>query len=158
MYFNQDNERRQKSDSQRPANQCKIKYMTKVSTYCAFCRLPRSIYRKKGVNWVNVLQALGLACGSSYLIWRELDPRAMIIFVGSLAVMEIFILLRTRSEIECPHCGFDPVLYKRDPAKACEKVKLSIEARKEDPNVWLARRPPLRLPKRKRSSTREIVA
>ncbi len=43
----------------------------------------------------------------------------------------------------CDFCGFDPVLYKREPARAAEKVKAFIEARKTDPKMLLKPYPKL---------------
>jgi hypothetical protein len=130
----------------------------KLATYCAFCKLPRQVYRKRGVSLVNILQSLGMSAGLSFIFWRELDPRAMIFFVALLGFMEVGILLRGRAELQCPHCGFDPVMYKRSPEKTSEHVKKTIEARKEDPEVWLARKPPIRVGKRRKNSSREIIA
>ncbi len=127
--------------------------------YCAFCRNPRTIYRKSGSSGVNVLQAGGVSLLCTFLFWEKLDPRALLIFVVCLMILEVVIHFRTRSEIACPHCGFDPVLYLKNKDAACAKVKVHIAARQNDPNVWLARRPPLRFSKKKKSphSTRELV-
>jgi len=127
------------------------------SCYCAFCKMPRKIYRKRAVSFINFIQALGIAMAASFLFWQQLDPRALVIFVLALMIIEIGILVRNRYDAECPHCAFDPIVYVRDQVKACEKVKRHLEARKEDPDVWLARKPPIRLPGRKKKSTREIV-
>jgi hypothetical protein len=112
------------------------------------------------VGLVNILQAFGIALASSYIFWREVNPKAFIIFVVVLMVSESLIIFRRRMEMECPHCGFDPVLYVKNPEAACLKVKSKIELRQSDPDVWLARRPPLRFAKKrkKKNSTREIVA
>jgi len=47
--------------------------------------------------------------------------------------------------IVCNHCGFDPVLYVRNPEKAAEKVNRKLQERKNNPASVLAR--PLHLPK-----------
>jgi hypothetical protein len=131
--------------------------VSEISCYCAFCRMPRKVYRKNSLSLINFIQAVGIAASLSYVFWQELDPRALVVFVLSLMVIEIAILARRRYASECPHCGFDPLLYLRDQLKACEKVKNHLEARKEDPDVWLARKPPIRLPGRKKKSSREII-
>ena len=129
-----------------------------VHCYCAFCRNPRRVYRKQSLSFVNFLQALGIALSASYLFWRELNAKALLIFAIALMSLEIIIIIRTRIDSTCPHCGFDPVLYVRNREAACVKVKKYIELRQNDPDVWLARKPPLRFTKRKKkTSTHEIV-
>lgn len=80
-------------------------------------------------------------------IWREYDPRVMIVFVVCLAIGEVFVQIRWRMAVQCKHCGFDPVLYKKAPDVAAEKVKIHLQRRKKDPQFLLA--PPLNLPARK---------
>ena len=38
-------------------------------------------------------------------------------------ISEIFIQLRWRLTVACPRCGFDPVLYVKDPEKAARRVR-----------------------------------
>ncbi len=129
-----------------------------IYCYCAFCRNPRLVYRKQSISFVNILQALGVALALSYILWGRLSPKGIPIFVMTLILLEIAIVIRARVESTCPHCGFDPVLYVRNRELACEKVKRYIALRQNDPEVWLAHRPPLRFPKRKKKhSTKEIV-
>jgi hypothetical protein len=130
-----------------------------VLCYCAFCRNPRTIYRKAGSNLKNAGQAFALAFLTTFLFWGRVEPKGLLLFVGWLIVIETVIHFRARMEVACPHCGFDPVLYIRNKEAACEKVKRHIVARQSDPDVWLARKPPLRFAKRKRkgNSTRELV-
>jgi hypothetical protein len=129
-----------------------------IHCFCAFCRNPRRVYRKESVSLVNVLQALGIALASSYIFWGTLNAKALLIFAITLMSFEIAIVIRSRVDSTCPHCGFDPVLYSRNRDAACEKVKKYIALRQNDPDVWLARKPPLRFAKRKKKgSTKEIV-
>jgi len=130
-----------------------------IHCYCAFCRNPRQVYRKQSLSLINIFQALGIALSLSYLFWRTLDAKALLIFALTLMASEIVIVMRARLDSTCPHCGFDPILYIHDREAACGKVKRYIELRQNDPDVWLARKPPLRFRKRKKNtSTREIVA
>lgn len=113
--------------------------------YCAFCKSPRRIFKRKNINIVNILaSALGAAI-IMFLIWQEFDPRSLFIFVILLAISETFIQLRWRITMVCRHCGFDPVLYVKNTALAAEKVKKHLEKRKADPATLLSR--PLDLPK-----------
>lgn len=125
--------------------------------YCAFCKNPRTIYAKKALSPFNYLQALGIGAITSFVFWREWNPKALVFVVMAMIVMEVSILFRRRGELPCPHCGFDPALYKMNREAACEQVKKHIEARKDDPDVWLARKPPIAVSRRKPNSTREIV-
>jgi len=126
--------------------------------YCAFCKNPREIYSKRSLSLINYIQALGIGIIATFLIWHEFNPKGLVIVVFAMIVIESGILLRRRTDLPCPHCGFDPALYKRNASAACEQVKKHIEGRQDDPNVWLARRPPLTVSRRKKkNSTREIV-
>ena len=44
----------------------------------------------------------------------------------------------------CRRCGFDPIVYLKDPMRAANKVKETLERRKADPSMLLAA--PLSLP------------
>jgi hypothetical protein len=81
------------------------------------------------------------------LIWREFDPRVFTIFIIFLAIGETFVQLRWRMSLTCKHCGFDPVIYKKNPEDAAEKVRGHLLRRREDPRYLLAR--PLDLPVRR---------
>lgn len=91
--------------------------------YCAFCRLERTVYTKKTVNWTNVVLSLGAAGLMSFVVWNELDPRAVVLFCTFIAIAEIFVRVRWRLSVRCPHCGFDPVLYKTDIDEAVRQVR-----------------------------------
>ncbi|GIL17779.1 MAG: hypothetical protein BroJett040_15300 [Oligoflexia bacterium] len=80
-----------------------------------------------------------------YVFWQEFDPRVLFVFVVLLAAAEIFIHFRWRLNIVCKHCGFDPVLYLKNPQLASEKVKAQLDIRKNNPASLLS--PPLQLPK-----------
>ena len=76
--------------------------------------------------------------------WQGWDPRSIIFFVVILAVSEFLIQLRWRTSLLCRACGFDPVLYVKEPQKAAAKVKMHLDKRKEDPKYLMTR--PLNLP------------
>ncbi len=79
-----------------------------------------------------------------FAIWQQYDPRVMIVFVVCLAISEVFVKIRWRLSVVCRQCGFDPVLYLKQPEAAAQKVKEQLEARKQDPKYLLAK--PLNLP------------
>ena len=121
--------------------------------FCAFCRLSRRVYGQKHLSWPNVLLSLLAAALLMFVIWHEFDPRVMVIFVVCLAIAEIFVQIRWRLSVVCPHCGFDPVIYVRDPSAACEKVKYVLKNRKESGEYLLSSNNPFEnLPKIKKTS------
>lgn len=93
------------------------------------------------------------ACGLgaaivTFLFYRQIDPRGILIFVGFAIACEIFLQVRWRFSVTCRFCGFDPVLYLKDINAAVAKVKRRLDERRADPRAMLAE--PLRLPKIKR--------
>ena len=79
-----------------------------------------------------------------FAIWREFDPRAIIAFVICLAISETFVQIRWRLAVVCRTCGFDPILYVKNPEAAASKVRMQLDLRKEHPKYLLAK--PLNLP------------
>ena len=108
------------------------------SCYCAFCRSQRRVYRKKNIHLTDIAGAALGAAVVMFAIWQEFDPRVVLIFVFFLAIAEIFVQIRWRLTISCKHCGFDPVLYTKDPQKAADKVSAFLESRKQDPHFLLS--------------------
>lgn len=85
------------------------------------------------------------------VLWSAFDARVIVIFVAYLSVAEIFVHVRRRLSMACPHCGFDPVIYLRDPREAARRVKLTLEERQERPEFLLSSKNPLKnLPRRPR--------
>ncbi|WP_413570198.1 hypothetical protein ACLWBD_06800 [Bdellovibrio sp. HCB117] len=112
--------------------------------YCAFCKSPRRIYRKKSISLMNVLGSALASVVVMFAIWQQFDPRVMIVFVVCLAFSEVFVKIRWRLSVVCRACGFDPVLYTKDPQAAADKVRFQLDVRKQDPKYLLAK--PLNLP------------
>ncbi|MFM6928364.1 MAG: hypothetical protein ACKOX6_07860 [Bdellovibrio sp.] len=119
-------------------------FKPKHNCYCAFCKTPRNIYRKKNISLMNIIAAAMASIVVMFAIWQEYDPRVMVVFVVCLAISEIFVQVRWRLSVVCRACGFDPILYVKDPEAAAAKVKVQLDLRKEDPKYLLAR--PLNLP------------
>ncbi|MBV2169762.1 MAG: hypothetical protein KUL82_13740 [Bdellovibrio sp.] len=112
--------------------------------FCAFCKTPRRIYRKKNISFMNLIASALASVVLMFAIWQQYDPRVMIVFVVCLAISEVFVKIRWRLSVVCRQCGFDPVLYLKQPEAAAQKVKEQLEARKQDPKYLLAK--PLNLP------------
>lgn len=126
----------------------------KHNAYCAFCKTPRRIYSKKNVGLFEIASSLVASLSVMYFIWQDFDPKFILFFVVFVAVAEAFTQIRWRLSIVCQQCGFDPVLYLKQPAAAAEKVKLHLDRRKEDPRFLLA--PPLNLPTLSRERVDQI--
>lgn len=121
-----------------------IMFESRKMCYCAFCKNERYVYTKKSVGPLAVVGALLGSLLLMTLVFQEFDPKFLIFFVILLAIAEIFVQLRWRMTIVCRHCGFDPVLYLKDTAKAVEKVRIKLATRRLDPEAVFAR--PLQLP------------
>ncbi|WP_413587274.1 hypothetical protein [Bdellovibrio sp. HCB274] len=119
-------------------------FKSKHNCYCAFCKTPRNIYRKKNIGVMNIIAAAMASIVVMFAIWQEYDPRVMIAFVVCLAISEVFVQIRWRLSVVCRTCGFDPILYVKDPAAAADKVKVQLDVRKQDPKYLLTK--PLNLP------------
>lgn len=119
-------------------------FKSKNNCYCAFCRTPRRIYSRRNIGVVNIFYAALASALVMYCVWRDFDPRMLVIFAVFLAFAETFIQIRWRLSVYCKQCGFDPVLYVKDPEKAAEKVTAHLQQRREDPKYLLAK--PLNLP------------
>lgn len=57
---------------------------------------------------------------------------------------EVFMQMRWRASMICRNCGFDPVVYIRNPEAAGLKIKAFLEKRADSPAHLL--RPPVVLP------------
>lgn len=111
--------------------------MNTKNGFCAFCSEPRKFVRKKHLSAVDVLMAT-LATGLLMLaFWQSFEPRALLILAFILGIAETFMIMRWRVAIACPYCGFDPVVYKRNPEQAATMVQHFMKTRREDPAALL---------------------
>lgn len=117
------------------------------SGFCAFCRSSKTYFKRKRLGILNILAALAGAMAFNYLFRHQIDPIVGVIFIGNLFVIETAIQIRWRMSLICHECGFDPVIYKRNPELACQMVKDKIDIRKSDTIKTTFY--PLMLPKRK---------
>jgi hypothetical protein len=119
-------------------------FKTRQDCFCAFCRKPRKMYLKKHASLFNIVGSFLTAGIISWVLFQSFDPKSLILFVVLLAISEIVVQIRWRINIVCRHCGFDPILYKKDPLKAASLVKVQLDKRKLDPISILSE--PLKLP------------
>jgi hypothetical protein len=107
---------------------------------CAFCRTERRVYMKKGIRLSDFATALMMSLAVTYMIWQSLNPKAIVIFVCLLVIMEIVILVRHRLSVVCQYCGFDPHVYLKKPERAAELVRLRIERLRLEPQSLLSQK------------------
>ena len=95
--------------------------------YCAFCKLQRKVYKTKHLTWTNVLLAFGMSLVLMYGLWQQMDGRVTLIFAINIIVGEIFVYMRWRLSMKCPHCHFDPLLYKSNRPKLVRQVRERLD-------------------------------
>lgn len=122
-------------------------FASRAQVLCAFCRSPRRIHRKRHIGAADFAGAALGAGAVTAAVFGGFDGRGLLIFGAFVVAAEIFVQMRWRVSLPCPHCGFDPVLYARKPADAAEKVKIRLAERKNDPRALLGR--PLHIPVRR---------
>ncbi len=108
---------------------------------CAFCKLDHRVYTKKEVSVFDAGILLGVTGLLAFAIWGEPDLRSLLIFMSLAFTLQVFLRLRYRESVKCPHCGFDPILYSQNSEQAAEKVKAFLETRKDNPKYMLKPQP-----------------
>lgn len=122
------------------------------SCYCAFCKVERKVYRFKHLSLPDILGLIILGITCTFAVYRSLDPRGLF-FIGVLLLIgEAFTQAKWRTSMVCRNCGFDPVIYIRNPEQAGLKIKAFLDTRAESPAHLL--RPPVALPKKKEKITK----
>ena len=92
----------------------------------------------------NVVMCLVLSLSLMSVFVQVWDPRSALFFLLALTVSEVFVTLRRKLSLTCPHCHFDPLLYKKSPERACQKVKAHLDAQAGSPMFWMSEKNPLR--------------
>lgn len=128
--------------------------ISRKSCYCAFCKVERKVYAKKHLSLVDVLGLVGLGMVLTLTIFKTLDPRGLAIVATILVVAELFSQTKWRTSMICRNCGFDPVVYVRNPEQAGLKIKAFLEKRSQMPEFLL--RPPVVLPVKKESKGKNL--
>ncbi|MEO0336968.1 MAG: hypothetical protein AAF202_11265 [Pseudomonadota bacterium] len=113
-------------------------------SFCAYCKTPRKVYLKRHITATNVWLSFLMSVLLMFTIWGTVDPRALFVFVVSLSVAEVFVQVRWRMGLRCQHCGFDPVIYMRDPSRAAKMVREHFERRSQSLEFLFTDSPKLR--------------
>lgn len=109
--------------------------------YCAYCKSERKVYLKKHVDMTNVVLTMAFAWGLSTLIWHWSDSRFVVLWSIFMVTAEMFIYLRWRISLPCQLCGFDPIVYKRNPTEAARLIGQFFQEKTRDPEFSLTRSP-----------------
>lgn len=112
-------------------------FISRVSCYCAFCKNQRKVYANKHLTLSDILGLVLLGIVMTYAVFRSLDTRGLAAIGTMLIIGELFSQTKWRSSMICRHCGFDPIIYVRDPGKAGLKIKAFLEMRSEMPEYLL---------------------
>ncbi len=115
--------------------------------FCAFCKTPKKVYKRKSLNLMEVVSLTMFALLMTSVLWEHLDPRGLLVLISMLTIAEFFVRLRWRHSTICNNCGFDPVIYVKNPELAAQKVKYFLDDRKDNPDFLL--KPTINLPIRK---------
>lgn len=116
------------------------------SCYCAFCKVERKVYRHKHLAIVDVIGLVILGITITFAVYKTLEPRGLFFIAVLLLVGEAFAQTKWRTSMVCRNCGFDPVVYVRNPEQAGLKIRAFLDTRAESPAHLL--RLPVQLPKR----------
>ena len=107
------------------------------SRICVFCKLPHRVYTKNEVSAFDIFLIILVTGLMAYAIWGGPDLRSLLILMGLSFITQIFFRVRYRGSVKCPHCGFDPILYKQNPEAAASRVKTHMDQRKNNPEYML---------------------
>ena len=116
----------------------------KTQCFCAFCKSPHWVYRRKRLGPFHFLLSLMTASVVSLILFGQILPPMILFFVFCLVIVQVFLQIRWRMSLTCRRCGFDPILYRKDTAKAAGQVKDFLEKRKNSVSSLFAQ--PLNLP------------
>lgn len=129
-------------------------WSARKSCYCAFCKVERKVYVNKHLTLVSIIGLVLLGLVMTLTVFKTLDPRGLAIVGTLLIIAEIFSQTKWRTSMICRNCGFDPVVYVRNPEQAGLKIKAFLEMRKDSPDFLL--RPPVVLPVKKETKGKNL--
>lgn len=124
-----------------------LMFAQRQKCFCAFCKTPKKVYKRRSLSLFEVVGLALFALLLTSVIWEHLDPRGLVILISLLTLGEFFFRIRWRNSTICSNCGFDPVVYVKNPDIAAQKVKVFLDDRKENPHFLL--KPTIQLPVRR---------
>lgn len=94
------------------------------SFFCPLCRTSRRIAYQPFPGTLRHYFQVGLtAAFFSLMTWKWLSWKGMVSFIPFWIVFEAYYRARMRTDLNCPHCGFDPYLYLIDNQKALVEIE-----------------------------------
>lgn len=112
--------------------------------FCSFCKLPIRVYKSKDLSLIDVALLFFCVSGVSLFFTAEKRILTIVLFPILGFFMQSMVRIRWRESVKCRHCGFDPLVYKKNKSEAATSVKIFLEKRKKDPAYLL--KPMPRLP------------
>lgn len=112
--------------------------------FCIFCSLPLRVFRKKHISLIELVGFGLVGAIFTYLIWNQFHIAGVVLFVCLSIATELMYRLRWRASLRCKGCGFDPVVYRKDPELAASFVKQTLDTRKNDPRYMLKPQPKIK--------------
>ncbi len=98
--------------------------------YCPICKMQRRSFYWPSPRVKHYARlAFFIACLAG-LLWPFMGFKGAFIGFPVWAAFEFFYRARARQSLICPHCGFDPYLYKFDVKLARKKVEQFFEEKK----------------------------
>jgi hypothetical protein len=116
----------------------------KTEVYCSFCSLPHKVYAQKHVSPLGLGAFAVISVIVSYAGWHEFHWLACLLFITMAGWAEFVYQMRWRHSVNCKNCGFDPLVYKKNPEDAAQLVNEFMALRRGDPNYLLKPRPLIR--------------
>lgn len=116
----------------------------KTNAFCTFCSLPQKVYAKKHIHILEILAFGVVGALGTYLIWGDFHMAGPVAFFTCILSSEVVHQMRWRQSVACRSCGFDPLLYKKNPVAAADKVKVFLDNRKQDPRYLLKPQPQIK--------------
>jgi hypothetical protein len=91
---------------------------------CALCKIPRAVsLRTEPGTFKHYVQVGITAVFFTMVTWSWFEWKGIISFVPFWLVFETVYRTRVRAALACPHCGFDPYLFKWDELRAKKEIE-----------------------------------
>ncbi|MBX7231894.1 MAG: hypothetical protein K1X29_07385 [Bdellovibrionales bacterium] len=109
-----------------------IKFLSKPQEcFCAFCGSTRKVLRRRQPLGIHFFGSAILTAIITLLVWEELHPKGLVLWGIIFSLLETSNLWLWRIGIICPHCGFDPILYLKNPQQAAKRVRNLFDRKKQ---------------------------
>lgn len=113
------------------------------------------MYTKRHVTWTDVGACIVLTLVGSAALAQSISPKAILVLVTVVISAEVIVQLRWRMSLPCAHCGFDPLLYMRNPDLASKKVRDVFNRRRDRADFLLTGQALIETQKRIQEANRE---